>query len=130
MYGCICRCLISATTVGVKRDCCLAMFVLATCGSVPARTAASTTVGLTVAESSLMLSLLGFTLLLAAKIYLHSRIFFVICARCMHSCLKLPAACAGGAFENEARIQVTLKLTQSLHPTARGRSATPRRQIV
>ena len=58
---------------------------------------------------------------------------FVICARCMHSCRKLPAACAGGAFENEARIQVTLKLTQSLHSTARGGgrgSAAPRQQIL
>jgi hypothetical protein len=46
--------------------------------------------------------------------------YCVISVRCMHSCLKLPTACAGGAFGNEARVQVTLKLTVSLHPTARG----------
>jgi hypothetical protein len=59
--------------------------------------------------------------------------FRVISARCMHSCLKLPTACAGGAFGNEARVQVTLKLTMSLRPTARGEglgSAAPRRQTL
>jgi hypothetical protein len=65
----------TATTVGAMHDRCLAMYVLATCSSVPARTAASTAIGLTVAKSSHMFSALGFALLLAAKIYLHSRDF-------------------------------------------------------
>lgn len=56
--------------------------------------------------------------------------FCVICARCMHSCLKLPPAYLGGTFENEAGVQLTLKLSvHSSHCQGWG-SAAPRRQIL
>jgi hypothetical protein len=86
-----------------------------TCISVPARSAASTAVGLTVAVSPHVFCVGLYLATCCENVFALSG-FCVICVRCMHGCLKLPNACSVGSFEKEARVPVTPKLTVSFSP--------------